>query len=326
MEDQKIRIYLDQNILSYAQDGTLNLSPIENVVWVYSNEHFVEMERSNDFRCFAILEKIKAQRIEFNVNQSFQITEEAKIHPYEEINQVYQTYKKATSNIKIDENANFFRAASSRIMGADNFEDVLTSLKNCTTEIKTMFEEIGMPSQITNMLMNEVKSVNDTLFSMIEKNLNKTMPLEELRKAFGTDSGKAVATKGSNIIEEIWQLIKNKNPSLTCDQVFGFEQMTENGFKKVPLNLGITACHAALNMLGYKADRGLSKPTNMSNFQSDGNHLGYASFCHIFLSADTRLCAKAKAIFQYKQIDTRIIKVSFENKTPDVPVPFGGPK
>ena len=39
-------IYIDQNVLGFHLEKALNLAKINEVQWVYSNEHFAEIRRS----------------------------------------------------------------------------------------------------------------------------------------------------------------------------------------------------------------------------------------------------------------------------------------
>ncbi len=132
-----------------------------------------------------------------------------------------------------------------------------------------------------------------------------------MRKGFGTDKGKAGQVEGINPIKEIWELIEKQNTGGTLDKLFGFESFLGQETEEVSQFDQIISPHLILNMLGYKSDKGLSKKDKLSNIMSDGRHLGYASFCNFFMSADRKLCAKAKAIFTNKNHGTKILEIIF---------------
>ena len=54
-----IRIYLDFNLLIYAQEGSLGTNSDEDVQWAYSDEHFHEIRRGNEESASRILGTLK---------------------------------------------------------------------------------------------------------------------------------------------------------------------------------------------------------------------------------------------------------------------------
>jgi hypothetical protein len=49
-------------------------------------------------------------------------------------------------------------------------------------------------------------------------------------------------------------------------------------------------------MHGLYPDHGLTKDKKMKNTLSDGEHVGMASYCNALLSADEKLCRKARSL------------------------------
>jgi hypothetical protein len=45
---------------------------------------------------------------------------------------------------------------------------------------------------------------------------------------------------------------------------------------------------------------------------SDASHIGHAAFCHGLMSEDRRFCDKASAIYRYRNIGTKVIRLTFE--------------
>jgi len=61
----------------------------------------------------------------------------------------------------------------------------------------------------------------------------------------------------------------------------------------------ICRAHMMLNLVGLSPDGGLAKREKIRNVISDGQHLGLASYCNAFLSADQACCSKAQMIYGY---------------------------
>jgi len=77
----KYLVYLDQNIISRHVDGILNITTQPDFHWVYSNEHFAEIGRSNNPETYLqVLENIDAKLLELNLDNERRITESARLN------------------------------------------------------------------------------------------------------------------------------------------------------------------------------------------------------------------------------------------------------
>ena len=65
-----------------------------------------------------------------------------------------------------------------------------------------------------------------------------------------------------------------------------------------------------LNAIGFAPDKGMAKPARVPANLSDACHVAYAGFTNGIISADTKLCKKAKAIYKYKGIAAEVNDVS----------------
>ncbi len=160
-DEEPNQLYLTQDIVAFLYDGIIDLASIESVEWIYSNEHFIEMERSQDFRFLESLERIKAKHIELELDENFQLTGYARINPYENPSKVHQKYKNSTEEVSIIECEIFFSSLQARLLGADNFEELVESLHNCQYEVIRLLEETGLENDYIYSIKEEAKHSYD---------------------------------------------------------------------------------------------------------------------------------------------------------------------
>ena len=73
-------IYIDQNIIGLHLGGLINLRKNDELIWVYSKEHFSEIKRSNDpERYFKALDDISAVLLDLEVYENWKITDSANL-------------------------------------------------------------------------------------------------------------------------------------------------------------------------------------------------------------------------------------------------------
>jgi len=70
------RVYIDHNVVDDISKGSLAFKPAASIVWVYSNEHFSEIQRAGDTRFLDVLTRLRAQKLELKVDDAFRITNE----------------------------------------------------------------------------------------------------------------------------------------------------------------------------------------------------------------------------------------------------------
>ena len=84
------------------------------------------------------------------------------------------------------------------------------------------------------------------------------------------------------------------------------------------------ACYNMLDLMGYKADK-LPKPTDTAmNIQTDAQHAYYAAHCDFFIVSDKNLAVKAKVLYHFFGIQTKVIspremKDAIENRRGNSP-------
>ncbi len=299
------RVYIDHNIVDDISKGLLELPNSDDIVWVYSNEHFNEIQRAGDSRFLDVLRRLRAQKLELRIDGDFRMTGAAylsgKVDPYD----LYDSWCKAKAEVKFL--GDYFFPALSRLFGADN-ADTLSSLPESFEREASIFLQAG--GLLDDAQKEQVETARKAMETLFE-HLVERPSLETFREALGTHGGRGGnLIKHENPLEELWSIIAKTTPGITADQFFGFDPPEKYGYDELPIYLGIIGCYIVLNMIGLRPDEKLARVDRMPAITSDASHAGYASYCHALLSEDRRLCEKAKAIYRYKNIVTRVLHLS----------------
>lgn len=306
-DHERISVYLDQSILGFVSDSSLPLDRIGGVDWIYSYEHFHEIQRGNNRSFLNALKKLKARRMEMQLDGNWQFTGKANIHPFECPIESFKRYQEnAISGNSLD---GLFTPLIARLYGADNQDDVVQLPELLRKEIRLLLED-GSVSLTMEGRTERVASEMDVL---IDKELSQIQSLEAMRKSLGTAKGRAGSVKGDNPILEIWNLIKDRYSNVSIDEFFGFDTKFKQDYNVWPTYLGIIGCYSVLNSIGYRTDKGIARTSTTPNILSDGTHVANAAFCSAFVSADSRMCDKAKAIYRYRDIGTEIFQLVENN-------------
>ncbi|WP_426359349.1 hypothetical protein ACPUVO_03645 [Pseudocolwellia sp. HL-MZ19] len=138
-----------------------------------------------------------------------------------------------------------------------------------------------------------------------ENNILKT------RENFLNSKSRVADITGVNILLGIWNLLK---PCPTVrgespEQFFGFNPIEKHGFSELPSYLGIISCCAVLDILGFQSEPKCRKIKQIPNIMSDAGHIAMGSYCDVILSNDKKLVNRAKAIFEFRDIQTKVIEI-----------------
>ena len=338
----KPTLYLDQNILDKIVDYPILIEDDRfagyNCQVIYSNETLNEIERSGKPDKFLkVLESIKARRMVFEVDKNFQITGAVIINPY--INP-FIVYKEYLSRDFVDEIASkiitnnmqfifslFSNETSNSISNYTNesrksFDilhektlEVLESIKGDTLEVYYQILEESIRKNFEEQSIQFDVAQNSILDSMS----NTGMDLEtnsghdgirELEAVTGIDGKYLNNIKPPKVLEKIYQKYTNSSDTkhitdfyLLSDKIYGRNLYK---FEKV-MNV-----YMILNILGYKRDKGFHKKyRRLISSNSDGQHLSYACYCDFIFSEDKSFIDKARAIFDFLNIGTEVVKVNF---------------
>ena len=106
--------------------------------------------------------------------------------------------------------------------------------------------------------------------------------------------------------------------TIAKDQLFGKEKLPflddTTKMDNQTILAGITQCHSILNYLGYWPDEKLTRPSKIFGINSDASHIVHGFFCQGILSADDRLCKKARAIYEYYGKTNNVFQVLFDEE------------
>lgn len=297
-----LRVYLDHNVIDNIGKGRLTLPVDPAVQWIYSDEHFSEIERSGDTRFLDVLKDLKAKKLELERDQLFQITGGAKIHQDSDPHLLYSIWQEARGQVPISER--LFTPILSRLYGADNEDQISILPGELREEVTSLLSSAGLMDDSWGSAVSELE---ESLREMVEDHFADLPSLEEQRVHFGTHGG-----RGGNLIQrdnplkELWESLCKTWPEMaewvTADQLFGFAPVGDIDDPERPIYLGIVACYTFLNIVGMRPDEKLSRTERMSAIMSDASHVGHAAYCRGLISGDQRLCDKANVIYRYKHI------------------------
>lgn len=303
-----IFIYLDQNIIQYDFEKKINLSNDSKFVWVYSDEHFNEINRKEDSHFFKVLERLKARKIKIKLNDKFEITNECILLNYDDPKKLYDQYLETVSEYKpysflFNPLQTFFYGNVDSMEPSKYVTDIKQSLIELTKELPEEYTE-------------QIDSVCEQLESNLISAKPQIKPLNKMRKLWTKSQFSNLDEKNGSIIDQIWNEIDEKVKPITKDQFFGKEILPfispKNADKKQLIFLGIVQCHSALNFLGYWPDEGLPKTSKIFGINSDASHIAHSFFCSGIISADNRLCQKAKAIYEYFGKNKIVVQVKID--------------
>ncbi len=299
--------YIDQNIIGLHLKGLLNFRKRDDLEWVYSKEHFAEIRKSSEpHQYLKVLADIDAKLLDLKLNEHWKITDEANIITHGTPMQHYESYIDATGDVEFDET--IFDPFQVWVNGGGDERSLKEISDNFAEQIYRLTSELPFD---TSEMINKVDSIKPELDSMIEEMISNGNDIKKTRAAFGDEKGIIGSISGENQIAQIWENISPSmnDTGISCDQFFGFDSIDKQGYESWPLYHGIIVCCAALDILGFQAEKKCRKINKISNVRSDASHIAMGAFCTAILSEDKRLLRRAKAIYEYKGIGTLPILV-----------------
>ena len=317
MNSQSI-IYIDQNIIQYIYENKLELNVDNEIIWAYSNEHFGEINRHNDdSQCFEVLEHLKARKVEIQLDNKYKITDTCVLYDYESPRILYSDYLDTINDYKHISTQFMplltFLYGNTEFLNIDNYiEQFKSNLNSLTTDI------LEDNDSFSKLYENLIGSIAEQLKTRLKEAQNQIQPLDKTRKTITKKQLSDLKHEDGEIIEQIWTHVKHyfENFSITKDQLFGKEKLPFLNNKTDKNNQtffeGIIQCHALLNHLGYWPDEKLTRPSKIFGINSDASHIAHGFFCSGILSADERLCQKAKAIYEYYGKTDNVFQLVFD--------------
>lgn len=198
-----------------------------------------------------------------------------------------------------------------RIFGADNFKELSLTPEKLCEEVERLTNGVENVARVK--LIKRAEEVSNDLKRSIETHLNEKRPIDKTRKDMGlTSQIRKEVEKSDSPIDEIWKIISPALHGVSKNQFFGFEQMPWLQELEHTQHSAFAGAHTVLNLLGLSPDIGLSKREKIKNIVSDGQHVGMASYCDALLSADSRLCNKANAIYKHIGLHTNALFFKYD--------------
>ena len=310
-------IYIDQNIIGLHLGGLINLRKNDELIWVYSKEHFSEIKRSNDpERYLKALDDIGAVLLDLELDENWKITDSANLMHHKIPTQLYEEYLDATSDVKFDES--ILDPFQVWVNGGGDEGPLKLLSDQMAEQIYSLIS--SLPFDTTEM-ENRVESIKPDFDAMIEEMITSGNDIKKTRSAFGDDKGRIGGIGGDRQIEQIWDIVSStiKNGEVSCDQFFGFDPIDKQGYESWPKYLGIVGCCALMDILGFQSEKKCRKISKVHNVRSDSGHIAMGAFCTAILSEDKRLIKRARAIYEYKSIGTMALLVERKANKPIQP-------
>jgi len=300
-------VYIDQNIIGLQLQGHINLSKRDDLKWVYSKEHFAEINRADDPEKYLdVLNKIGAIMLELILDKNWKITGEARLiedlTPYEN----YHNYIEAVG-VEFDET--IFDPFQVWVNGGGD-EGPLKELSDSFLANQVLQLTSDLPYDTTEMT-NKIGAIKPEFDSMVDDLISNGNDIKKTRAAFGDEKGTIGGVSGEHQVAQIWEIIAPamEGSGISCNQFFGFDPIDKQGYELWPLYFGIVGCNAVMDILGFQAEKKCRKISKIQNVRSDAGHIGMGAYCSAILSEDRRLVKRARAIYEYKNIFTSPILI-----------------
>lgn len=285
-------IYIDQNILGFIAEGSFPLAKVQNVEWVYSNTHFSEFSDSEkDMKFVNVLDDIRAVFLELKLDSNFNATETALLHRSESAAFHYTDFKKIVQ--ESDVNPRVFDEMIVALNGG--------GLNRSAEEVADTTFDFLNHSDFNEHQVKEITKIKSDYIKVLSELEKRNANIVKTRKKMGISKSGLTGVSGDNILEKVWRIIEG-SVDVDINTFFGFSG--EHEPSKVT---GITRCCAVMDVLGFHSERKCRKVDRISNVLSDSQHIANASFCSAIISNDEALVQRAKAIYEYLNISTKVI-------------------
>lgn len=305
VDAERPTIYADMNVFRYMALGELSVDNANEFLWVYSSVHLDEIARGQNFDAIDGMRALCAVELSDVLNERFESVGNIVLRPYIDPHERFQAHMNAIAGY--EHSGDSMVEHLLRAFGADNFPELAMTPKELRSEVERLTSELD--PAIREDFLRHANDVSSTMENVINTHLKDRRPIDETRRAMGlTSAARDAAQRSSSPIDAVWKIIEpSLGGSVTKNQFFGFEPLpVMNGVPNTQHG-ALAGVHTVLNLLGISPDGGLAKRRKIKNILSDGQHVGYASYCSALLSADTQFCNKARAIYQHAGCRTNIL-------------------
>lgn len=266
------------------------------------------MARTGNRDALAGIRELGARELCEELDEKFQKTGRVILLDYYDPDERMSEYLETTANFRGFEEINAEQMI--RLFGADNLSELRETPRRLLEHIERISAEV--PEPFRQQLLQAAKLTSEQSATTIEQHLSERIDLEKVRRAFGlTSQDRKRIEEAENPIEEAWLSMRVDRSTIRKDQFFSKEPYTFSQHLDHSQASSIAGTHAVLNMLGLWPDKGLKKREKVGNISSDGQHIGLASYCQAFVTADQRSALKAQAIYAYWDIPTQVILLPY---------------
>lgn len=174
--------------------------------------------------------------------------------------------------------------------------------------LEQVLKDAELPNNSSSELLSFIANNTENLLLSFP---NADSPITEFRRYFGTDKGQANNVGDVRAVEKLWAYLVSRQPELeNQSSVEAFFQLGTNLSEKFTWSQAqfnqLVRGYTMLNWIGYHPDRSLTNENKLIASNSDGSHVGFASFCERFYTSDRRLALKATALYDYLDIPTQV--------------------
>lgn len=322
----KCLVYLDHNVLdSMIKDDPFKVKELldqPSFIPVFSDENLKEIQKSKGYedKFLNILKNIKAKHIKVVLDEKLVPTGQANIQEVDPGSALASYVETITPFVGVDYGLSgmlqkFYGglqgSSYSEIFaeGANNLMQMLhSSLDNLKHEEgidQNLLEEMNlMVSQLPEVLT----FTNQQLSTSLDNSPGSKVT--QFKDATGISPIILNNIKGSNVLLQIWDLVREKvRPAeMDLETFFGlkYTPWSCNPVREPTISEKVNAIYHQLNFLGYNRDSKMKIERRFHASFSDMTHAGMASFCHIFICRDEGLVVKAAAAYEYLKVGTQI--------------------
>jgi len=294
-------IYLDQNIISLLRDERFEFREQPDQTVAFSDEHYREIRRSTSSERFLqVLGSLNAVKLTLQMDGSWQQTGNAIVSREVDLKLDFQQYLQNLEDIDFDETG--FDALQAMLNGKPGSEGVMEAAISQQLSLHKLIEGFG-----DSEYKNRIDTVSAEFQKTIREMASKDNDIVRNRARLGIEKGDLEGLKPETALNDIWDLVSKNCDGLTARQFYGFDPLPGVAPQNRPLYSSICGCCAVLDIVGYQAEKKIRKIDRLPNVRSDSGHLGMATFCQAFVTADQRLSKRAKAIYSFLGIPTEVI-------------------
>lgn len=323
----KVRFYLDQNVIDYIIKGNLDdikelISHVEDSEIIYSHVTLREFARiENDLQRRFYLDYLRDVNAKYFCIDDNELAQFEDIDPFEiysEINSPNKVYKSVGDSM--------FEMLH-KLLGGNkdfSFDEIALSQKDSFSQLMKILNENldhleENPFIDKEVLKRYIPYMDSYFTELIDKitiqlkniNFDKGNPLINFRKFINIKVDKLNDIEPPNVIDQIWERIKNgiisSNINLTYNDLFGDGFNKFYPYQKITMSMKVNRLYNILNSIGYYHDKNIHNENKLIPFINDQQHVGYAMYSNFFVTRDKRLMKKTEAVYEHLKIGTKII-------------------